>query len=135
MRARFVNDTATVNVNPAEVQGTVGVKSGSVTGKVGVKTTVVITEHEELSGRSKENQHPISAITGLQQALDRLDTFVFEQAQASDIWEIQHNLGRYPSVEIVDTAGNKFFPAVKWVDENNIIVTMNGATKGKAYLN
>ena len=62
-------------------------------------------------------------------------TFVYEQAQASDTWHIQHNLNKYPSVEIVDSSGNKFFPAVQWVDENNIIVTMNGATKGKAYLN
>lgn len=94
-----------------------------------------ISEHNRLANRNLPNQHPISAITGLQEALDRLDTFIFEQAQASDTWYIQHNLGRYPSVEIVDTAGNKFFPAVQWVDENNIIVTMNGATKGKAYLN
>lgn len=62
-------------------------------------------------------------------------TFIYEQAQASDTWYIQHNLNKYPSVEIVDSSGKKFFPEVQWVDENNIIVTMNGATTGKAYLN
>lgn len=62
-------------------------------------------------------------------------TFVFEQGEASDTWAIEHNLGKFPSVEIVDTAGNRFFPAVQWVDENNCIATMNGACKGKAFLN
>lgn len=62
-------------------------------------------------------------------------TFVFEQGEASDTWEIEHNLGKFPSVEIVDTAGNRFFPAVQWIDENNCIATMNGACKGKAFLN
>lgn len=62
-------------------------------------------------------------------------TFVFEQGEASDTWEIEHNLGKFPSVEIVDTAGSRFFPAIQWVDENKCIATMNGATKGKAYLN
>lgn len=62
-------------------------------------------------------------------------TYIFEQGEASDTWYIQHNLGKFPSVEIVDTAGNRFFPAVQWVDENNCIATMNGACKGKAFLN
>ena len=61
--------------------------------------------------------------------------FVFEQGIASDTWVIEHNLNKYPSVTVVDTAGNQFIPAVKYIDENKCIVTMNGATKGKAFLN
>ena len=62
-------------------------------------------------------------------------TFVYEQAIASDTWNIQHNLVKQPSVEVVDTANNKIETAVEWVDENNLIVRMNAATKGKAFLN
>lgn len=61
--------------------------------------------------------------------------FVYEQGVASDTWVIKHNLNKYPSVTVVDTAGNQFIPAVKYIDENKCIVTMNGATKGKAFLN
>lgn len=135
MRARFITDTASVNVNPKQIEGSVSVKSGSVSGQVNVKTTIAITNHKDLSGRDLSDQHPISAITGLEEALDKLNTFIYEQAIASDTWEIEHNLGRFPSVEVVDTAGNKFFPAVQWINENKLIITMNGATKGKAFLN
>ena len=62
-------------------------------------------------------------------------TFVYEQAEASDTWVIEHNLGKYPSVEVADSTGNRFFPAVQWINENKCIVTMNGAIKGKAFLN
>lgn len=62
-------------------------------------------------------------------------TFTFEQAIASDTWVINHNLNKYPSVTIVDTAGTQFQGRVEYIDKNNCIVYMNGATKGKAYLN
>ena len=62
-------------------------------------------------------------------------TFVYEQAQASDTWVIVHNLNKYPSVTIVDSAGNVFTPEVQYDNENQITVTMNGATIGNAYLN
>lgn len=99
-----------------------------------------ITEHNLLSNRDLPDQHPIDAITGLRDELDNIITgadkhFVFEQGIASDTWVIEHNLNKYPSVTVVDTAGNQFIPAVKYIDENKCIVTMNGATKGKAFLN
>ena len=61
--------------------------------------------------------------------------FVFEQGVASDVWDIRHDLDKYPSVTVVDSAGNQFFPAVKYIDKNNCTVSLNGATTGKAYLN
>lgn len=91
--------------------------------------------HDRLTHREYPDQHPISAITNLQEILNKIWTFTYEQATASDTWEIQHNLGRNPSVVIVDSGGNVFYPAVQYIDENNIVVTMNGATTGKAYLN
>jgi len=63
------------------------------------------------------------------------NTFIFEQAIASDTWVITHNLNKYPSVTIVDSAGNVFTPAIQYDSKNQVTVTMNGATTGKAYLN
>ena len=62
-------------------------------------------------------------------------TFVFEQGVSSDTWEIEHNLNKFPSVTLVDTAGTQFQGRVEYIDANNCVVYMNGATKGKAYLN
>ena len=61
--------------------------------------------------------------------------YVHEQGVASDTWVINHNLNKYPSVTIVDTAGTQFQGCVEYINKNNCIVYINGATKGKAYLN
>ena len=91
--------------------------------------------HDRLAHRDLPDQHPIEAITGLNDILGKLWTFTYEQASASDSWLIVHNLGRKPSVVIVDSADNVFYPAVQYIDLNTVLVTMNGATTGKAYLN
>ena len=62
-------------------------------------------------------------------------TYIHEQGIAADQWHITHNLKKYPSVTLVDTAGTQFIGKVQYIDENSCIVYMNGATKGKAYLN
>ena len=64
-----------------------------------------------------------------------VDTYVHDQALSSDTWVIEHNLGRYPSVVVVDSAGTQFIVQVEYNSKNKITVYMNGATTGKAYLN
>ena len=63
------------------------------------------------------------------------DTSRYEQAIAADIWEIQHNMKKYPSVTIIDSANNEVMGAVEYIDNNNLRITFNGAFGGKAYLN
>ncbi len=62
-------------------------------------------------------------------------TFVFNQMSASEIWEIEHNLDKHPSVTIVDSAGTVVTGDVNYIDANNIQVTFIGAFSGTAYLN
>lgn len=61
--------------------------------------------------------------------------YVFEQGVASDTWEIQHNLNRFPTVTIVDSGENVVTGAITYIDSNNVLIKFNGAFKGKAYLN
>lgn len=61
--------------------------------------------------------------------------FSHEQAQPSDTWTIQHNLRKYPSVSIVDTAGSVFLGEVHYIDENSLAVSFAAAVAGYAYLN
>ena len=62
-------------------------------------------------------------------------TYIYEQATAADIWEIQHNMKKYPSVTIIDSANNEVMGAVEYIDNNKLRITFNGAFGGKAYLN
>lgn len=101
-----------------------------------IEVETATRNHDELFHRDYPDQHPISAITGLEEALLNADkTFVFEQGIASDTWEITHNLNKYPSVTVVDSAGNEVIAEVVYTDTNNCVVTMTAAFKGKAYLN
>lgn len=62
-------------------------------------------------------------------------TVEFEQGEASDSWVIEHNLNKYPTVVTVDSAGTVFHGEVRYDSLNQVTVLINGATKGKAYLN
>lgn len=65
----------------------------------------------------------------------KVDSFVFEQGLASDTWSIVHNLNRYPSVTIVDSANTEVEGDIQYIDKNNIIIKFSGPFSGKAFLN
>jgi hypothetical protein len=66
-------------------------------------------------------------------------TFVFTQGVPAVTWTIQHNLGKFPSVSVVDTVntvnGQVYYGDVKYIDSNNLTVTFASQFSGKAYLN
>lgn len=57
-----------------------------------------------------------------------------DQAVASTTWSITHNLGYFPSVSVVDSAGTLWEGDVQYVDSNNVIVTFGAPFAGHAYL-
>lgn len=78
-------------------------------------------------------------ITEINQTIDEIieaqKTYIFEQALASTTWEIAHNLNKYPSVTVVDSAGDIVLCNVNYVDKNNIRLVFEAEFGGKAYLN
>lgn len=105
VEVRFINDTTPIEVEAEQQETTIGVQSESNVTNINITSNMI----------------------------DKY--FVFEQGIASDVWEIEHNLNKKPSVTIVDSADNIITAEVEYIDTNNIIVRMNGATTGKAYLN
>jgi len=61
--------------------------------------------------------------------------YVQDFSVAASTWVINHNLGKYPSVSTVDSAGSIINGAVTYNDANKITVVFTSATSGKAYLN
>lgn len=57
------------------------------------------------------------------------------QAVPADQWQIAHNLGKYPSVTVIDSSGNTVFGKIEYSDENNITLIFSAAFSGTAYLN
>ncbi len=59
----------------------------------------------------------------------------FTQAAPITVWNITHNLGKFPSVSIVDDAEEQVQAQVDYIDNNSLTVTFTAPFSGKAYLN
>ena len=62
-------------------------------------------------------------------------TYIHDQMSSADTWTINHNLDKYPSVSVVDSAGSLVIGDVQYISRNALIVTFVGEFSGKAYLN
>ena len=62
-------------------------------------------------------------------------TFVFTQGVPASTWNIVHNLGKFPSVSVVDTADSSVFGDVTYVNNNELTVAFSATFAGKAFLN
>lgn len=61
--------------------------------------------------------------------------FVFSQNVASSLWEINHNLNKFPSVTVVDSGNNIVIGEVIYINENNLQISFTSPFSGSAYLN
>jgi hypothetical protein len=62
-------------------------------------------------------------------------TFTYIREVPSAEWNIQHNLGKYVSVTIVDENNAEMVGAVNYIDENNVRIDFSVPVSGKAFLN
>ena len=62
-------------------------------------------------------------------------TYVYTQTTSTDVWNIQHNLNKYPSVTVVDSGGSVVVGETVYIDSNNVKITFSSAFSGKAYCN
>lgn len=61
--------------------------------------------------------------------------YVHRQTVASATWTIQHNLNKYPSVTIVDSADSVVEGSITYLSTNLIEVTFTSQFVGRAFLN
>lgn len=68
--------------------------------------------------------------------LKKATTYIHEQGIASDIWVIEHNLNKKPSVTVVDSADEEQIPDRKiYNTKNTVTLYFLSEFAGKAYLN
>ena len=68
-------------------------------------------------------------------AVGTKSTYTHSQIAPSQTWVINHELGRYPSVNVVDSAGTLVLGDIKYISEDEIQVSFTAAFAGKVYLN
>lgn len=61
--------------------------------------------------------------------------FVHNQTLASATWIVDHNLGKLPSVTIIDSANDEVFGEVKHDTINKATISFSAAFSGKAFFN
>lgn len=83
--------------------------------------------------QENSQQHSLSADRVIVAGTDK--NYVHTQAVASARWEIHHNLHKYASVTIVDSANTECVGSVQYVDEDTVVCVFEGAFSGYAYLN
>lgn len=57
------------------------------------------------------------------------------QSTPSATWTITHNLGKRPSVTVVDSGGNEWITSVEHLSENSLTIRFSAPFSGNAYLN
>ena len=62
-------------------------------------------------------------------------TFVYEQGLPASTWVITHDLEKFPSVTVVDSANSTVEGGITYNNENELTLTFSAAFSGKAYLN
>jgi hypothetical protein len=61
--------------------------------------------------------------------------FVFTQSTAASTWVVTHNLNKYPSVSVVDSANTTVYGEVDYNSLNQVTITFKSAFAGKAFFN
>lgn len=60
--------------------------------------------------------------------------FTFEQTEPATLWEVHHNLGRYPQVTVIDNDEDVCEAEVSYLDEYNLTIAFNQEMTGRAYM-
>ena len=60
---------------------------------------------------------------------------MFTQSTPATVWTINHDLNKFPSVSIVDSANDEVIGEVRYASSTQIIITFSAAFSGKAFLN
>lgn len=81
----------------------------------------------------------VSALTAEDSALslvvNRLQQYVHTQSVPAATWTIHHNLGRYPSVTVIDSFNDMVEGgAINYPNANTLTISFAGGFSGKAVL-
>ena len=124
-----------MSLQPIQVNMTVDSSEQTVPMELGSEVSPIINRNYN----ALENKPSINGVT-LQGDMTSADlgidrTYVHDQNSAAATWTITHNLGKYPAVSVVDSAGTVCVGEVTYLDENSLTCTFTAPFSGKAYLN
>lgn len=99
-----------------------------------VKNSLVVNDIDGTAVVAKEKGNTV-VVTGIVGGVNLDANYVYTQASPSSQWVITHNLAKYPSVTVVDSANNMVFGEVLYDSVNQVTITFAGGFSGKAFFN
>ena len=92
--------------------------------------------YNDLEGKPKINNVTLEGNkTSSELGLTGDKHFVFTKSTPDSVWDITHDLDKYPSVTVVDSAGSVVIGDITYTSKSALTVTFSAAFSGKAYLN
>ena len=85
----------------------------------------MITESEERVFLSNQEKTSL---------LNFKESYVHDQLSSSALWQIFHNLNKYPNITIIDSAGTVVIGEIEYVSKNALTLRFSAEFSGKAYL-
>lgn len=122
-----------VGVRPIRVEG-------SVTGVLIANNNITV-----YSGTGAISDAGVSTSLGAGNLINRVWTpsltstgdknYVHDQPSGATTWTVTHNLGKRCSVTTINSSGTEIFGTLNYVSDNQVTVTFNISSSGKAYCN
>lgn len=128
-------------VNPVNIDiaggGNAEIKiSTTQSGTAGIAASAVSNNYSALTHKPKINDVTLEGnLTSEDLHINEDANYFHSQTIASDTWVITHNLNKFPSVTVIDSAGNEVIGEVIYNDTNNVTLKFSGEFKGTATLN
>lgn len=115
---------------------TENITGSSSTSITEIQTCDITTDTTTTTWTSADIQALLDRMAIVEAEVDERDLhFVYIQDPAALVWNIQHNLNKYPSVRVEDPAGNDVIGMVDYTDLKNLVITFGIPIAGTAYLN
>ena len=95
------------------------------------ETNVLVVDSDGKVSKSTSVVSDVAANT----SKDSDKNYVWTQSSSANAWVITHNLGKYPSVTVVDSAGTVVIGIVNYNSLNQVTMTFKATFSGKAYFN
>ena len=127
--AKYLNDITeslktlqvTLGVNPAGSDGTVAIALANL--------HATITNMQGDQGDLAAEIALLASVPGPPNSF-----YKFTQASPATVWDITHNLGRKPSVTVVDSGGSPVEGEIDYLTDNRLTITFSSGFSGEASL-
>ena len=67
--------------------------------------------------------------------INSANTFTFTQGSPATVWNVQHDLEKFPSVSVINNNNIVIYGQIDYINNNKLTITFSAALTGKAYLN